>query len=175
MLQPTLISCTRSSRILRRNQLQCAFTWLQQTQQTRFAHYAAVVAGAGPAGLAALGNLLEQQPPSETHKYLWVDPDFEGGQLGKSWRAVPSNTKANLFVEYGRALQPFRDVSHNGEGNGKDALKVLESLPQDQGCDITHAADLTVQLSEGLKGMNGVQWQTGQVTGASWDSRVSLS
>lgn len=48
--------------------------------------YSAVVAGAGPAGLAVIGNLLESNPKQ---KILWVDPDLQGGELNKQWREVP--------------------------------------------------------------------------------------
>lgn len=54
--------------------------------QMRSLQYAAVVAGAGPAGLAVVGNLLENKVRG---KILWVDPDFVGGKLSREWREVP--------------------------------------------------------------------------------------
>lgn len=47
--------------------------------------YKAVVVGAGPAGIAVVGNLLEQ------HKtpLLWVDEQFEGRRLSKCYGQVP--------------------------------------------------------------------------------------
>lgn len=47
--------------------------------------YAAVVVGAGPAGVAALGNLLELG----LNKIAWVDPSFDGGKINKNYREVP--------------------------------------------------------------------------------------
>jgi heterodisulfide reductase subunit A-like polyferredoxin len=47
--------------------------------------YEAVVVGAGPAGLAAVGNLLEQKKKP----ILWVDDQFHGGRLDKYYREVP--------------------------------------------------------------------------------------
>lgn len=47
--------------------------------------YAAVVVGAGPAGVAVVGNLLEQKKAP----ILWVDDIFQGGRLNKYYRAVP--------------------------------------------------------------------------------------
>jgi alpha-1,3/alpha-1,6-mannosyltransferase len=44
-----------------------------------------VVVGAGPAGLAAVGNLLEQKK----EPILWVDDQFRGGRLDKYYREVP--------------------------------------------------------------------------------------
>lgn len=47
--------------------------------------YEAVVVGAGPAGLAAVGNLLEQKKAP----ILWVDDRFNGGRLDRYYREVP--------------------------------------------------------------------------------------
>ena len=47
--------------------------------------YEAVVVGAGPAGLAVVGNLLEQKKVP----ILWVDNKFHGGRLDESYREVP--------------------------------------------------------------------------------------
>jgi hypothetical protein len=47
--------------------------------------FEAIVLGAGPAGIAAVGNLLaaKKQP------ILWVDTFFSGGRLDMSYREVP--------------------------------------------------------------------------------------
>lgn len=47
--------------------------------------YRAVVVGAGPAGIAVVGNLLEQHMTP----VLWVDERFEGGRLNQCYRQVP--------------------------------------------------------------------------------------
>jgi len=47
--------------------------------------YEAVVVGAGPAGVAVVGNLLEQKKAP----ILWVDNLFEGGRLNRYYREVP--------------------------------------------------------------------------------------
>ena len=47
---------------------------------------AAVVVGAGPAGLAVMGNLLEKQLGG---KIAWVDPFFQGGRINRKYREVP--------------------------------------------------------------------------------------
>lgn len=48
--------------------------------------YEAVVVGAGPAGLAVVGNLLEVNKGP----VLWVDDGFDGGRLNRKYREVPS-------------------------------------------------------------------------------------
>lgn len=47
--------------------------------------YEAVVVGAGPAGLAVVGNLLER----DVKPILWVDGKFSGGRLHDYYREVP--------------------------------------------------------------------------------------
>lgn len=47
--------------------------------------YEAVVVGAGPAGLAVIGNLLER----DIKPILWVDGKFSGGRLNEYYREVP--------------------------------------------------------------------------------------
>lgn len=47
---------------------------------------AAVVVGAGPAGLAVIGNLLEKQIGG---KIAWIDPCFQAGRINKKYREVP--------------------------------------------------------------------------------------
>src|SRR5271154_1528197 len=85
--------------------------------------YGAVVVGAGPAGLAAVGNLLELNKMP----ILWVDHLFQGGRLNKYYREVPryailswrsthdltsdsSNTKVKRFIAYAKGVSPFRTV-----------------------------------------------------------------
>jgi len=58
--------------------------------------YKAVVIGAGPAGVACVGNLLEKI--ASTDLLLWIDPRFEAGRLS-TYHRVPSNTKVALFCK----------------------------------------------------------------------------
>lgn len=56
------------------------------------------VVGAGPAGIAAVGKLLDHGIPPE--RILWIDPYFSVGDLGLFWRNVSSNTKVKYFNEF---------------------------------------------------------------------------
>lgn len=47
--------------------------------------YEALVVGAGPAGIAVVGNLLAQKKAP----ILWVDHKFQGGRLNEYYREVP--------------------------------------------------------------------------------------
>lgn len=47
--------------------------------------YGAIVVGAGPAGIATVGNLLD----SGVESVKWLDPSFNGGRLNAKYREVP--------------------------------------------------------------------------------------
>lgn len=47
--------------------------------------YRAIVVGAGPAGIAVVGNLLE----NGVKPVAWVDERFEAGRLNDRYREVP--------------------------------------------------------------------------------------
>lgn len=68
--------------------------------------YAWAVIGAGPAGIAAVGRLLDQGIPQE--RLAWIDPAFGAGDLGAKWRSVSSNTIAGTFLEYLNGAKAFR-------------------------------------------------------------------
>ncbi|KAH8684585.1 pyridine nucleotide-disulfide oxidoreductase-domain-containing protein [Tricladium varicosporioides] len=124
--------------------------------------YKAVVVGAGPAGIAVVGNLLEQKKAP----ILWIDEEFEGGRLNKYYREVPSNTKVKFFVGYAEGISTFKDVAK--ETPSPNAYTVLKSLNQEKTCHIAEAADLCLMLTSGLNQSRGVHKQQGKLTDASW-------
>ncbi|OBA62242.1 pyridine nucleotide-disulfide oxidoreductase [Mycobacterium sp. 1100029.7] len=69
-------------------------------------NYAWTVVGAGPAGIAAVGRLLDQGIPPE--KIAWIDPAFAVGDLGQKWRPVSSNTIAATFLSFLNGSDAFR-------------------------------------------------------------------
>lgn len=68
--------------------------------------YAWAVIGAGPAGVAAVGRLLDHGVAADS--IAWVDPAFAGGDIGQKWRSVSSNTHVGLFLEYFNGSKSFR-------------------------------------------------------------------
>ncbi|RFU35157.1 hypothetical protein B7463_g1253, partial [Scytalidium lignicola] len=124
--------------------------------------YEAVVVGAGPAGIAVVGNLLEQQK----HPILWVDDQFHGGRLDKYYRRVPSNTTVKLFLEYAQGVKVFREIVE--ETPVPHAISRMKELDQEDTCQISRAADMCVMLTEGLNESKGVYKQLGHVSSASW-------
>ncbi|TKA26015.1 hypothetical protein B0A50_05527 [Salinomyces thailandicus] len=139
------------------------------------AEYAAVVVGAGPAGVTCVGNLLERK----VEPILWVDDGFNGGRVNRKYREVPSNTKAGLFVDFATSVAPFRKIvsampsrsrwEEPSESDGvavggkADKLQDLRQLDQTKGCELSYAADMILMLTEGLKRTPGIVTQQGRV------------
>lgn len=69
-------------------------------------HYEYAVIGAGPAGIATIGQLLDHQVDAK--KILWIDPEFKVGDFGTKWRNIPSNTKVGLFLKFLNECASFR-------------------------------------------------------------------
>lgn len=68
-------------------------------------NYEWAVVGAGPAGIATVGKLLDAGIAAD--KIFWVDPAFRVGDLGEKWQRVPSNTKVKLFKQFLRFCKSF--------------------------------------------------------------------
>ncbi|KAK4199552.1 pyridine nucleotide-disulfide oxidoreductase-domain-containing protein [Triangularia verruculosa] len=108
---------------------------------------AAVVVGAGPAGIAVVGNLLGQIKGDG--KIIWVDEQFQGGRINRFYREVPGNTAVKLLVDYAEALKPFQHILNTS--NRPNAITALENLPQDGTCSLSYAGDMLNLLTAGLK------------------------
>jgi cation diffusion facilitator CzcD-associated flavoprotein CzcO len=155
---------------------------MPSTDRDRFE---AVVVGAGPAGIIAVGNLLEQR----IAPILWVDESFAGGRINQAYREVPSNTKVKLFVDFATAIAPFRrivsgvpsrdrwddpsasdGVAVGGSAGKGDLLSDVRGLDQEKGCELAHAGDICNILTKGLRRTAGVHSHTGRVNEAVLDS-----
>ncbi|KAK6210501.1 hypothetical protein LQW54_006109 [Pestalotiopsis sp. IQ-011] len=121
--------------------------------------FCATVVGGGAAGIAALGNLLED---GKTDPIAWVDTDFRGGKVACAYDEVPSNTRVALFVTYATATAAFREVIENTPT--PNAFTRLTDLPQDQTCSLKYAGDLLRMLSDGLARNKRVQCFQGRAT-----------
>lgn len=64
------------------------------------------VIGAGPAGIAAVGKLIDGGV--KPLDIAWVDPRFQVGDLGEKWQRVSSNTKVKLFTKFLEECDVFR-------------------------------------------------------------------
>jgi cation diffusion facilitator CzcD-associated flavoprotein CzcO len=70
------------------------------------APYAWTVIGAGPAGIASVGRLIDHGIAPE--EIAWIDPEFAAGDIGAKWHSVSSNTHLALFLDYFRGSPAFR-------------------------------------------------------------------
>lgn len=86
------------------------------------------VVGAGPAGIAAIGKLLDQG--IEPAQILWLDPKFKVGDLGQYWQHVSSNTTVHLFNQFLLESSAFK-YSHEAK-NFK-----LSHLPPEETCELS--------------------------------------
>lgn len=68
--------------------------------------YEWAVVGAGPAGIAAVGELLDQGVAQDN--ILWCDAHFQVGDFGRHWKFVTSNTNVDLFLQFLNNYQSFR-------------------------------------------------------------------
>lgn len=73
-------------------------------------NYHTAVIGAGPAGIATVGKLLDHGIAAKD--IVWIDPHFQVGDFGTIWKNVPSNTTVNLFLQFLHAAQSF-DYDHS--------------------------------------------------------------
>ncbi|KAK1758184.1 pyridine nucleotide-disulfide oxidoreductase-domain-containing protein [Echria macrotheca] len=130
---------------------------------------AAVVVGAGPAGIAVVGNLLEHLP-ADAGKITWIDPEFNAGRI-RNYGQVPSNTKIGLFLEYARALEPFREIYEKSPK--QNAIRVLEAMPKDETCSLGYAGDMLRQLTQGLAAHERINKVTAHVVTSERQSDAS--
>ena len=67
--------------------------------------YQWTVIGAGPAGITAVGVLLDSGVLPEN--IMWIDPHFKVGDFGRLWGEVNSNTRVALFQKQLHSVKSF--------------------------------------------------------------------
>ena len=100
------------------------------------------IIGAGPAGIAAVGKLLDND--IDPKKIAWIDPHFSVGDFGTDWKNVSSNTRVKLFLQFYTACQSFKydAFSNEFEINHADPSKT---------CQLSLAAKPLFWITEHLK------------------------
>lgn len=68
-------------------------------------NYSWAIVGAGPAGIAAVGKLIDTGIKPE--EIAWIDPQFKVGDFGTLWKSVSSNTQVKLFLKFLENCQAF--------------------------------------------------------------------
>lgn len=100
------------------------------------------VIGAGPAGIAAVGKLLDNQVNPQD--ILWFDPYFNAGDLGMFWSEVSSNTKVKLFTQFLEAIRSFNYANCSIDFE-------INQLDPDSTCTLKHAVKPLQWVSEHLQ------------------------
>jgi cation diffusion facilitator CzcD-associated flavoprotein CzcO len=103
--------------------------------------YAWTVIGAGPAGIAAVGKLLDHGIAPE--EIAWIDPAFAAGDLGGKWRSVSSNTQVGVFLSYLNDSPAFRF-------SAAPPMPLREVNPEET-CALALVADPLVWITEHLR------------------------
>ncbi len=101
-----------------------------------------MVIGAGPAGIASVGKLIDNGV--DPKKIAWVDPEFKVGDFGTRWRYVPSNTRVKLFLKFFEACEAFQYDAH------KKDFKILQADPE-KTCLLDLAVEPLQWITEELK------------------------
>lgn len=105
--------------------------------------YSWAIVGAGAAGIAVIGKLLDQGIKGAD--ILWVDPSFESGDLGKLWRNVSSNTTVELFHKFFEVVDSFDYPSW------RTNFQMQNENPSHT-CQLGLVADLLSEITKTLKG-----------------------
>lgn len=99
------------------------------------------IIGAGPAGIAAVGKLLDANV--EPKQILWIDPQFNVGDLGTLWHNVSSNTKVKFFIDF---LKNARSFLYE---NAPDFE--LNHLPFEKTCTLSYMVEPLQWVTEHLQ------------------------
>jgi cation diffusion facilitator CzcD-associated flavoprotein CzcO len=100
------------------------------------------VIGAGPAGIAAIGKLIDQRIPA--HKIGWIDSHFLVGDLGRKWSNVPSNTSVELFFRFLNNCEAFNFKNHSSKFH-------LESLDPKETCALKYIVEPLQWITDHLR------------------------
>lgn len=104
--------------------------------------YQWAVIGAGGAGIAAVGQLLDQQVPPED--IIWLDPYFQAGDLGQYWKHIDGNTAVKTFTDFLTAAQSFQ------YDKASKAFS-LNQLPSNETCELKHMAQPLLWVTKELR------------------------
>ena len=116
---------------------------MKESTHNHGAQFEWAVIGAGPAGIATVGRLLDAGVNGKS--IAWIDPHFTVGDFGTKWRSVSSNTRVGLFIKFLNECKSF----HYDQCMQKFALHEMDPLKT---CELSCMADplqwVTDQLRE---------------------------
>ena len=116
---------------------------MKESTQQHATQFEWAVIGAGPAGMATVGRLIDAGVNGKS--IAWIDPHFTVGDFGAKWRSVSSNTRVGLFEKFLHECKSF----HYNQCDKKFALHEMDPLKT---CELSCMADplqwVTDQLRE---------------------------
>ena len=101
-----------------------------------------VVVGAGPAGIAAIGQLIDAN--ISLNKIAWIDPSFTVGDFGTAWGQVHSNTPIESFIKFYKAFDAF-------EFENKPKPFLIERAKPEGTCPLMIAAEPLRLITQTLR------------------------
>lgn len=104
--------------------------------------YAFAVIGAGPAGIATVGKLIDSG--IEPQKICWIDPSFSVGDFGGLWQDVSSNTSVALFEKFYTNAAAFQYAT-------RPQAFAIEQLEQKNTCLLALAAEPLRFITDNLR------------------------
>jgi cation diffusion facilitator CzcD-associated flavoprotein CzcO len=119
------------------------------------------VVGAGPAGILAVGKLIDAGVDPQS--IAWIDPCFKVGDLGQRWSNVSSNTKARLFLDFLKGCQAFQFQQCPDEFE-------IQRVDPNQTCDLRYVVEPLQWVSDQLSASVGSY--TDQVQHIALENRV---
>ncbi len=122
------------------------------------------VVGAGPAGIAVIGKLLDNGV--DGGKVVWIDPKFTVGDFGARWGRVSSNTKVRRFQAYLRDCKSFGYQAYENSF-------ALSTMDPDETCMLQQVTGPLQRITDNLRTIvrsvesralsvdpeNGQQWE----------------
>jgi thioredoxin reductase len=100
-----------------------------------------LVVGAGPAGIATVGVLLQVGVKSDD--IIWLDNKFDAGRLGEFYETVPGNTKNKLFVDFIESCDAFKDFH-------SEAIDALKACDHDKEYELTYIVQALRAITQHL-------------------------
>ena len=128
--------------------------------------YSWAIIGAGPAGLASAGLLLDAGVSASD--IIVIDPKFAVGDFGQYWGEVFSNTTVELFMRFFTDIQCFNFSE-------RQQVFPIESLPSDGYCQLKAVREplqwITNKLRERIDSLEGYASDL-EVHDGAWNMRV---
>lgn len=100
------------------------------------------VIGAGPAGISAVGTLLDEGVSADA--IAWIDPEFGGGDFGMLWGNVPSNTRVGDFSAMFTSCRSFAFEA-------RSSRFPFEEFAKESFCDLHFVGDILETITATLR------------------------